>query len=419
MFEKEESLLLAINLLKMDHILENFNCSLSEKTPIKGHLYLNDHCIGFLSEDKEKTISLNFNEIKDIVLSGENIGIETKDENKFNFFSFDDFNFVFNKINSFYHLFNETEKKDEKNNGYSSDSVEFNNDTDETNKRSPSPKHSLNSSISNDTKSSSCKEVCILKEVNDSKPFNENQSSNCIKKLILDPEKDNKAFIRNNSSKDFIVNKSIDSFESKESLENIKNQEKIKFKKINPDVDHEICQKIINLPPKEFFEKYQTHVHPETSYASFYKWVGEYSEINVQNWEKVEKKGKNDIDKFQRKETFCLALHGVPLINKSHVEKTATYWIDHDGTYHMETLSKSTGVPLSDKFTVETGSEFHPYMNNTKTVFRTYVRTNIIKWTVFKSTLISQGKKTYTQEIERWFKFIGEKGDKIDGDYCI
>ena len=58
-------------------------------------------------------------------------------------------------------------------------------------------------------------------------------------------------------------------------------------------------------------------------------------------------------------------------------------------------------------------------MNNTKTVFRCYVRTNIIKWTLFKFALISQGKKTFYQEVDNWFKFIEEKGDKIIGDYCI
>ena len=56
-------------------------------------------------------------------------------------------------------------------------------------------------------------------------------------------------------------------------------------------------------------------------------------------------------------------------------------------------------------------------MNNTKTVFRTYVRTNILKWTMFKMALIYQGKKTYNQEIEKWLKFMTEKGDKIEGDY--
>ena len=31
--------------------------------------------------------------------------------------------------------------------------------------------------------------------------------------------------------------------------------------------------------------------------------------------------------------------------------------------------------------------------------------------------LIYQGKKTYNQEIEKWLKFMTEKGDKIEGDY--
>ena len=98
-------------------------------------------------------------------------------------------------------------------------------------------------------------------------------------------------------------------------------------------------------------------------------------------------KDKKVVEKYQRKESFCLALHNVPLINKSNVEKICTYWIENDGTYYMHTLSKSNGVPLSSHFTVETFSEFHPFMNNTKTVFRTYVRTNIIKWSRVVSKL--------------------------------
>jgi hypothetical protein len=195
--------------------------------------------------------------------------------------------------------------------------------------------------------------------------------------------------------------------------------EKIKFTEINSDLDYEVCKKIIDMPPKEFFEKYQTNKNHETSYHAYYDWVGEYSEISVPEWEKIDDKKNSEVQKYQRNEKFCLALHGVPLINKSNVEKICTYWIDKDGTYYLHSLSKSNGVPLSDKFTVETMIEFHPYMNNTKTVLRTYVRTNIIKWTIFKLALISQGKKTFSQEIEKWFKFISEKGDKIEGDYCI
>ncbi len=93
------------------------------------------------------------------------------------------------------------------------------------------------------------------------------------------------------------------------------------------------------------------------------------------------------------------------------------YWVDNDGTYYIHSISYSQGVPLSDKFNVETMIEFHPYMNNTKTVLRAYVRTNILKWSLFKFALISQGKKNYVKEVDRWIKFIEEKGDKIEGDY--
>ena len=91
--------------------------------------------------------------------------------------------------------------------------------------------------------------------------------------------------------------------------------------------------------------------------------------------------------------------------------------IDKKGIYYIKTTSKSQGVPLSDNFLVETTLEFHPYMNNTKTVFRTFVRTIILKSTLFKFSLISQSKKSYEHEITKWLQFIGEKGEKIEGDY--
>ena len=56
-------------------------------------------------------------------------------------------------------------------------------------------------------------------------------------------------------------------------------------------------------------------------------------------------------------------------------------------------------------------------MNNTKTVFRAYVRTVMIKSTLFKSALISQSKKSFAQEVNKWLEFIEENGDKIEGDY--
>ena len=198
---------------------------------------------------------------------------------------------------------------------------------------------------------------------------------------------------------------------------NIIEEEEIKFNPIEEDVDNEICRTIININPKNLFEKYQTNIYPETSYKKYYEWVGDYSEINVSDWEKVENPENPETKKFKRIESFCLALYGVPLINKSNVIKTLYYWVDKDGTYYIKTSSKSQGVPYSDCFLIETNLEFHPYMNNTKTVFRTYFRTVMIKSTIFKSVLLSQSKKIYEQEINKWLEFIEEKGDKIEGDY--
>ena len=308
-----------------------------------------------------------------------------------------------------YKLYIGKEKKEEKDCLTKSDSGNSDNDVDdENNKTIPSSKYSSNSSLSNDAS---------VKDDNNIETPKIIQSSSNIKKLHLNDEKDEKTeIIRNNSSNDLKISKKLDFLEPKENEEKHIIPEKLKFNKIDPNLDSIICTKIINLPPKEFFEKYQTNKNKETSYHAYYDYVGEYSEVEVQDWVPLEKK-ENEIQKYQRKEKFCISLHGVPLINKSHVVKTCEYWVDNNGTIFFHTLSVSTGVPLSDKFTVETTSEFHPYMNNTKTVFRTYQRTNIIKWTIFKKALVYQGKKTYTTEIEKWLKFITEKGDKIEGDY--
>jgi hypothetical protein len=417
MIEIKESSTYSSSPLKLDKSLSNFNCScsLSEQDSIKGLLYIKKNCIAFISEDQseEQTIQINFKEINQINYNEEDIEIDMKNENKINLCAFDEINSAIDKIKFTYELFKENDNKDDKNISFSDSDSNF--DNDENNKTSLSSKVSLNSSISNDA---STKNIFSIEEDKDKKPLKENQSTNNIKKLVLNEEKDeNKSFIRNNSSNNFTINKKIELFEPKEDKPII--PEKIKFTEINSDLDYEVCKKIINIPPKEFFEKYQTNKNHETSYHAYYDWVGEYSEISVPEWEKIDNKKNSDIQKYQRNEKFCLALHGVPLINKSNVEKICTYWIDKEGTYYLHSLSKSNGVPLSDKFTVETMTEFHPYMNNTKTVLRTYVRTNIIKWTIFKLALISQGKKTYSQEIEKWFKFISEKGDKIEGDYCI
>ena len=411
MIETEENINLKSEEIKSDKVFEDFNCSysLSEESSVEGKLCYSENFIEFISEREENKVHIDYKNINNIILNNtDNIEIETN-EKKFNFFSFQDSKTVFDKIDMVYKLYNGKVKKEEKDSVTKSDSAYSDNDVDdENNKTILSSKYSTNSSISNDAS---------VKEDNNIKTLKVIQSSSNIKKLHLNDEKDEKKeIIRNNSSNDLKISKKLDFLEPKENEENHIIPEKIKFNKIDTNIDALICTKIINLPPKEFFEKYQTNKNKETSYHAYYDYVGEYSEVEVPEWEPLEKK-ENEIQKYQRKEKFCISLHGVPLINKSHVEKTCEYWVDNNGTYFFHTLSISTGVPLSDKFTVETTSEFHPYMNNTKTVFRTYQRTNIIKWTIFKMALIYQGKKTYTQEIEKWFKFITEKGDKIEGDY--
>ena len=417
MLEKKEILYYPFKEFKEDNkITENFKCSCSllEEASTKGQLYLTSNYIGFLKNNKEKIFLINFNEIYKLTLNGKNIEIETRNDNKILFNSFDEPKDAFDKIDSTYKLFNENEIKEEKNYMSCSDSDSY---FDEENKTSLSSKiSSLSLSTSKDASS---KNIFSLNEDNEVKSLKETQSTTDIKALKLkkEDEEGKKSFIRNNSSKDFTINKKID-FLSLNLEEKSPLPEKIIFNKIEPELDYEVCKKIINLSPKEFFTKYQTNMNRDTSYHAYYEWVGDYSEIEVQDWEKI-KNEETEFEKYQRKEKFCIALHGVPLINKSNVEKVCTYWIDKNGTYYMKTISKSNGVPLSDKFTVETMAEFHPYMNNTKTVFRTYVRTNIIKWTIFKIALVSQGKKTYMQEIEKWLKFIEEKGDTIEGNYVI
>jgi len=272
----------------------------------------------------------------------------------------------------------------------------------------------------------------INNNIKENKNINESKKEEQNKEINSDENIKNEETNIINTSSNIKRTKSLNSIKSEQSennkiissnkaeenkISNIKEDEEIIFEPIDPDFDTEICRKIINMSPKDFFEKYQTNVNPQTSYRAYYEWVGDYSEINVPDWEKIENPENPEIEKFRRIENFVISLHGVPLINKSSVIKTLTYWVDKDGTYYMKTSSKSQGVPLSDNFLVETTLEFHPYMNNTKTIFRTYVRTNIVKFTIFKSALISQGKKSYTEEINKWFQFIEEKGEKIEGDY--
>ena len=103
------------------------------------------------------------------------------------------------------------------------------------------------------------------------------------------------------------------------------------------------------------------------------------------------------------------------MVNKSDVIKVQTYWIEPDGTYIIKSSSQSIGVPFSDLYTIENQLEIHPYMNNTKSVFRTFGKSNFIKSTFFKGTSQSQVKKSFVQEIEKWISFVEER-DVVEGD---
>ena len=453
MSDSQEQVRNLFNLNKEEKILDDFGCSITETIPIPGRLYLTEHYICFGSNlfGFNKKYSIAFNEIIELRLKKANIEIESKinSKKKFSFTSFTDIQIVYKRIKSMCRSYNEnisTSISDNKNKEeiipiLLSDSEDSDDESEEiiTGKTCSSSKKT-NSSNDNSPKSNNNINVDklnninntsqnLINSLNDNNILNELKKSKTTKDNIGENLK-NEEIINTNTNTNINTNvkrkKSSSSIKSKKSEgenspnkkdSNIIEEEEIKFNPIDEDQDYEICRKIVNLSPKDFFEKYQTNSFPETSYKKYYEWIGDYTEINVPDWEKIENPENPGIEKFQRIETFCLALRGVPLINKSNVIKTLKYWIDKDGTYYIKTSSKSQGVPLSDCFLVETTLEFHPYMNNTKTVFRTYVRTNIVKSTLFRGALISQGRKTYTQEINKWFQFIEEKGDKIEGDY--
>lgn len=453
MSDSQEQVRNLFNLNKEEKILDDFGCSITETIPIPGRLYLTEHYICFGSNlfGFNKKYSIAFNEIIELRLKKANIEIESKinSKKKFSFTSFTDIQIVYKRIKSMCRSYNEnisTSISDSKNKDeiipiLLSDSEDSDDESEEiisgktcssskktnsSNDNSPKSNNNINVDKLNNINNTSQN---LINSLNDNNILNELKKSKTTKDNIGENLK-NEEIINTNTNTNINTNvkrkKSSSSIKSKKSEgenspnkkdSNIIEEEEIKFNPIDEDQDYEICRKIVNLSPKDFFEKYQTNSFPETSYKKYYEWIGDYTEINVPDWEKIENPENPGIEKFQRIETFCLALHGVPLINKSNVIKTLKYWIDKDGTYYIKTSSKSQGVPLSDCFLVETTLEFHPYMNNTKTVFRTYVRTNIVKSTLFRGALISQGRKTYTQEINKWFQFIEEKGDKIEGDY--
>ena len=463
--DSQEQVRNLFNLNKEEKILDDFGCSLSETIPILGRLYLTEHYICFGSNlfGFNRKYSISFNEITILSLKKANIEIESKNKsrNKFIFSSFKDVKIVYKRIKSMCRSHNDnisiscftTKKQEDIIPIILSDSEDSDDDEDEeiiTKKTTSSSKKEIsnsNSSNENSPKLDNTNNSIIDNNINNIINSNTNQNiinnnvnEQSMNEINLGENLKNDEISTttnntiNNNNSNIKRKKSSNSIKSKKSEDDkrkingsnkneenkkafIIEEEEIKFNPIEEDVDNEICRKIININPKTFFEKYQTNTYPETSYKKYYEWVGDYTEINVPDWEKIENPDNPEIEKFQRIETFCLALRGVPLINKSNVIKTLYYWIDKDGTYYIKTSSKSQGVPLSDCFLVETNLEFHPYMNNTKTVFRTYVRTVMIKSTLFKSALISQSKKSYTSEVNKWLEFIEKNGDKIEGDY--
>ena len=194
--------------------------------------------------------------------------------------------------------------------------------------------------------------------------------------------------------------------------------EEIKFTEIGED-DYEVCKKIINITPKDLFNKYYTNAFPETCFEKYYEWVGDHSNVKISDWEKIEDNENNEIEKYKKTENFSLSLHNVPMVDHSEISKTLTYFVEANGIYKIHNSSKNEGIPFADCFTIEANTELYPYMNGTKTVYRTYVRTNFLQSTFFKGLISSQTKTSYTEEINKWLEFIQEKGEHIEGDYVL
>ena len=232
---------------------------------------------------------------------------------------------------------------------------------------------------------------------------------------IIDPDKQSEEIRSRRETTSSILSNLSNSKIINDEIED--RNEEIKFDSIDPNVDYEICKKIIDIPPSDLFDKYFSNINKETSKEKYYEWVGDYSNIKISDWKKIENNKNIGIEKFKKIEKFSLSLHGVPLAERSEISKTSIYYIDKDGTYYINDSSKSGGIPFSDSFTIESKIELHPYIKGTKTVLRTYVRVNFIKPIVFKSLIISQTKKNYLDEVNKWFEFIKEKGEIIEGDY--
>ena len=80
---------------------------------------------------------------------------------------------------------------------------------------------------------------------------------------------------------DSYTRKKIEKNKMTGSSKNSEIKEKIKFGPIDPEEDFEVCKKIINISPKDLFNKFHTKQFPETNYEKYYEWVGNHSNINI------------------------------------------------------------------------------------------------------------------------------------------
>ena len=125
--------------------------------------------------------------------------------------------------------------------------------------------------------------------------FSNNETKNIYEKIK--PSIQNLSFYSENDSQDIQSRKTSDSSQSQSSSNsssrdnllidgNEEINEEIIFSEIEPDVDFEVCKKIINITPKDLFNKYFTNKYPDTSYEKYYEWVGDHSNIKISEWVK-------------------------------------------------------------------------------------------------------------------------------------
>jgi hypothetical protein len=268
-------------------------------------------------------------------------------------------------------------------------------------------KYSITSKTEIDTILAEIKSIC--------KNFNENNKNKAdINQIIIDSGDLVDANKDENSSTNV-----TDSSNSASKDLSFKDEEEIEFEPIDPEQDYEAYKKIIDISPKEFFNKFYSDTNEETNTLTFCNWAGGHTNIKISGWEKIENNENSEIEKFKKTESFTLALHGVPMVDHSDIVKNMTYYIKKDGTYIFKISTINKGVPSSDCFTIEATTELYPYKNGTKTIYRAYVRTNFIKSTFLKYMIASQTKKSFKNEVDKWLEFIQLKGTNIEGDYTI